>query len=68
MPRSHSRYAPEFQRQMVELVRSERTREELSREFEQAFHPDSSPDDLSVPNLQTEANQPKIAEESVRPS
>jgi hypothetical protein len=38
----------------------------LSREFAQAFHPDSSPDDLSVPNLHTEANQPKIAEKSVR--
>jgi hypothetical protein len=37
----------------------------LSREFEQAIHPDGSPDDLSVPNLQTEANQPKIAEESI---
>ena len=28
------RYAPEFQRQMVELVRAGRTPEELSREFE----------------------------------
>lgn len=28
------RYAPEFQRQMVELVRSGRTPEELAREFE----------------------------------
>jgi len=43
-------------------------KDKLSSEFDQAFHPDSSPDDLSVPNLQTEANQPKIAEESVRPS
>jgi len=42
-------------------------KDKLSREFERAFHPDSSPDDLSVPSLQTEANQPKIAEESVRP-
>jgi hypothetical protein len=39
-------------------------KEKLSREFERAFHPDSSPDDLSVPNLQTEANRPKIAEKS----
>jgi hypothetical protein len=29
-------------------------RDKLAREFEQAFHPDSSPDDSSVPNLQTE--------------
>jgi hypothetical protein len=42
--------------------------DKLSREFEQAFHPDSSPGDLSVPNLQTEANQPKIAEKSGRPA
>ena len=42
-------------------------KDKLSREFEQAFHPDSSPDDLSVPNLQTEANRPEIAEESVKP-
>jgi len=28
------RYAPEFQRQMVELVRAGRTPEELAREFE----------------------------------
>jgi hypothetical protein len=33
--------------------------DKLSREFEQAFHPDSSPDDLAVPNVQTEANQPQ---------
>jgi hypothetical protein len=42
-------------------------KDKLSREFEQAIHPDSSPDDLSVPNLQTEANQPKIAKKSVKP-
>ena len=41
--------------------------DKLSRQFEQAFHPDSSPDDLSVPNLKTEANPPKIAEKSVNP-
>jgi hypothetical protein len=29
-------------------------RDKLKREFQQAFHPDSSPDDLSVPNLQSE--------------
>jgi transposase len=34
MPRSHPPYAPEFRRRMVELVRSGRTPEELSREFE----------------------------------
>jgi transposase len=34
MPGSHSPYPPEFRRQMVELVRSGRTPEELAREFE----------------------------------
>jgi transposase len=34
MPKSHPPYAPEFRRQMVELVRAGRTPEELSREFE----------------------------------
>jgi len=34
MPKSRPPYAPEFRRQMVELVRSGRTPEELSREFE----------------------------------
>ena len=34
MPKSHAAYAPEFRRQIVELVRSGRTPEELSREFE----------------------------------
>jgi transposase len=34
MPQSHRPYAPEFRRQMVDLVRSGRTPEELSREFE----------------------------------
>ena len=34
MPRSHAPYAPEFGRQMVDLVRSGRTPEELSRGFE----------------------------------
>ena len=34
MPRSHRPHAPEFRRQMVELVRSGRTSEELSGEFE----------------------------------
>src|SRR5437899_6158992 len=34
MPKSHPPYAPEFRRQMVELVRSGRTPQELSREFE----------------------------------
>lgn len=34
MPRFRSAYPPEFRRQLVELVRSGRTPEELSREFE----------------------------------
>jgi transposase-like protein len=34
MPKSHRSYAPEFRRQMVDLVRSGRTPEPLSREFE----------------------------------
>ena len=34
MPRSHAPYPEEFRRRMVELVRSGRTPEELSREFE----------------------------------
>jgi transposase len=34
MPKSRPPYAPEFRRQLVELVRSGRTPEELSREFE----------------------------------
>ena len=41
MPRSHGAYPPEFRRRMVELVRSGRNPEELSREFEpsaQAIH------------------------------
>ena len=34
MARKRKTYAPEFRRQMVELVRSGRTPEELGREFE----------------------------------
>jgi len=34
MPKSHRPYAPEFRRQMIDLVRSGRTPESLSREFE----------------------------------
>ena len=34
MPRSRPPFAPEFRRQMVELVRAGRRPEELSREFE----------------------------------
>lgn len=34
MPRFRAAYPPEFRRQRVELVRSGRTPEELSREFE----------------------------------
>src|SRR4028119_1641308 len=34
MPKTRPPYSPEFRKQMVELVRSGRTPEELSREFE----------------------------------
>lgn len=34
MPGTHPPYPPEFRRQMVELVRSGRSPEELAREFE----------------------------------
>jgi transposase len=34
MARKHPRYAPEFRRQMVELVRAGRTPEELAKEFD----------------------------------
>ena len=34
MRKTHSPYAPEYRRQMVELVRSGRTPGELAREFE----------------------------------
>jgi transposase len=34
MPKSHRPYAPEFRREMVDLVRSGRTPGELSRQFE----------------------------------
>jgi len=34
MPKSHRPYAPEFRRHMVDLLRSVRTPEDLSREFE----------------------------------
>jgi transposase len=34
MPRSRPPYAPEFRRQMVELVRAGRAPEELAKEFE----------------------------------
>ena len=34
MPRSRPPYAPEFRRQMIELVRAGRDPEDLSREFE----------------------------------
>ena len=33
MPRTHPPYAPEFRRQMIDLVRCERSAGELSREF-----------------------------------
>ena len=41
-------------------------KEKIAREFERAFHPDSSPDDLSVPNMQIEANHPKTTKESAK--
>jgi transposase-like protein len=34
VPKSHPPYTPEFRRRMIELVRSGRSPEELSREFE----------------------------------
>jgi len=34
MPKSHAPYPPEFRRRLIELVRSGRTPEELSRKFE----------------------------------
>ena len=34
MAREHPPYAPEFRRQMIELVRAGRTPEELAKEFE----------------------------------
>jgi len=34
MPRKHPPYPPEYRRQMVDLVRSGRTPEELARDFE----------------------------------
>ena len=34
MPKTHPPYAPEYRRQMVELVRADRTPGELAREFE----------------------------------
>ena len=34
MARKHPPYAPEFRRQMVELVRAGRTPEELAKEFD----------------------------------
>lgn len=34
MARTHQAYPPEFRRQMVELVRSGRTPQELAREYE----------------------------------
>ena len=34
MAKKHSRYAPEFRRQMIDLVRAGRNPEELAKEFE----------------------------------
>ena len=38
MPRTRSAYAPEFRRQMVDLVRTGWSPEELVKEFEQSSH------------------------------
>ena len=38
MPRFRSAYPPEFRQQLIELVRSGRTPEELSRAFEPTAH------------------------------
>ena len=38
MPRTRSAYAPEFRRQMVDLVRAGRSPEELAKEFEPSSH------------------------------
>ena len=42
MPRYRTAYPPEFRRQMVDLVRSGRTPEELAREFEPTVQPIST--------------------------
>jgi transposase len=34
MPKSHARYAPEYRRQMVELVRAGRSPDDLAKELE----------------------------------
>ncbi len=34
MPKSHARYAPEYRRRMVELVRAGRSPDDLAKEFE----------------------------------
>ena len=34
MPKSHARYAPEYLRRMIELVRAGRSPDELAKEFE----------------------------------
>ena len=34
MPKSHARYAPEYRRRMIELVRAGRSPDELAKEFE----------------------------------
>jgi transposase len=34
MPKSHARYAPEYRRRMLELVRAGRSPDELAKEFE----------------------------------
>src|SRR5882757_5668780 len=34
MPKSHARYAPEYRRRMVELVRTGRSPDDLAKEFE----------------------------------
>ena len=34
MPKSHARYAPEYRRRMIELVRARRSPDELAKQFE----------------------------------
>jgi transposase len=49
MPRTRPPYAPEFRRQMIELVRTGRSPEQLAREFE--------PTGQSIRNWATQADR-----------
>ena len=44
MPKTHSPYAPEYRRQMVELVRSGRTPGELAQQLDELLAADRLPD------------------------